>query len=158
MEPLVAATVAVGSVFATKVVEKTGEKVADVIWDKGEKFIRSLQPVAPETVKKLEQAPEQPLDYGEAVLEVNAIAQEYPTINQAMQELAESAKAETTTPEFIKALNQKIDEIQVALKSQQSSKVEIETQVTGGFYQPNWTVNTVNQAQRDVVTGRQEDE
>jgi hypothetical protein len=67
MEPLVTATVAMGSVFATKVVEKTGEKVADVIWDKGQAFIRSLQPVAPDTVKKLEQALEQPLDYGEAV-------------------------------------------------------------------------------------------
>jgi flagellar hook-basal body complex protein FliE len=73
--------------------------------------------------------------------EVNAIAQEYPTINQAMQELAESAKAETT-PQFVEVLNQKIDEIEAALKSQQPSKVEIETQVTGGFYQPNWTVNS----------------
>ncbi len=53
MKPLVTATVAMGTVLATKVVEKTGEKVADVIWDKGEKFIRSLQPVAPYTVKKL---------------------------------------------------------------------------------------------------------
>ena len=39
-------------------------------------------------------SPEQPLDYGQAVLEVEAAAKKDPEVNQAIQELTAAAKAE----------------------------------------------------------------
>ncbi|MGB6297989.1 MAG: hypothetical protein WBF90_17630 [Rivularia sp. (in: cyanobacteria)] len=97
MEPLSTAAIAIGSVVATKALEKTGEKVGEALWDKTNKFLVTLQKHAPYTVTAIEKAPEQPLtlDYGKAVVEVESAAQANPEVNQAMEELAAAAKAET---------------------------------------------------------------
>ncbi len=39
MDPLTAAAIAVGSIIATKALEKTGEKVAEKVWQQTEKFL-----------------------------------------------------------------------------------------------------------------------
>ncbi len=88
MEPLSTAAIAIGSVVATKALEKTGEKVAEALWDKTGKFLVKLKKQSPQTVSAIEKAPEQPLDYGKAVLEIESAAQANPEVNQAMQELA----------------------------------------------------------------------
>ena len=94
MEPLTTAAVAIGSVVATKALEKTGEKVGEAIFEKTSKFLSSLKKQSPDTVTAIEKAPEQPLDYGQAVLEVEAAAKANPQVERAMQELAAAAKAE----------------------------------------------------------------
>jgi hypothetical protein len=38
MDPLTGAAIAVGSIIATKALEKTGEKVAEKVWQQTEKF------------------------------------------------------------------------------------------------------------------------
>lgn len=94
MEPLSTAAIAVGSVIATKALEKTTEKVTETLLDKTGKFLVKLKKQSPQTVSAIEKAPEQPLDYGKAVLEVESAAQANPEVNQAMQELVAVAKAE----------------------------------------------------------------
>ena len=94
MEPLTTAAIAIGSVVATKALEKTGEKVGEALFDKTSKFLSSLKKQSPQTVTAIEKAPEQPLDYDKAVLEVESAAQANPEVNRAMQELAATAKAE----------------------------------------------------------------
>ena len=94
MEPLTTAAVAIGSVVATKALEKTGEKVGEALFEKTSKFLSSLKKQSPDTVTAIEKAPEQPLDYGQAVLEVEAAAKANPQVERAMQELAAAAKAE----------------------------------------------------------------
>ncbi|MBD6620316.1 hypothetical protein FNW02_32170 [Komarekiella sp. 'clone 1'] len=94
MEPLTTAAIAVGTIIATKALEKTGEKVGETLWDKTGKFIVTLKKQSPHTVAAIEKAPEQPLDYGKAVLEVESAAQANPEVAQAAQELAQAAKAE----------------------------------------------------------------
>ena len=83
MEPLSTAAIllkgvayanAIGSVIATKALEKTGEKVGEALWDKTGKFLVTLKKHAPYTVTAIEQAPEQPLDCGNAVLDVESAA------------------------------------------------------------------------------------
>jgi hypothetical protein len=40
MEPLTAGAIAIRTVIATKALEKTGEKVGETLWDRGEMSIR----------------------------------------------------------------------------------------------------------------------
>ncbi|MEH2061351.1 MAG: hypothetical protein V7K50_03615 [Nostoc sp.] len=97
------AAIAIGSVIATKALEKTGEKVGEALWDKTGKFLVTLKKQSPHTVVAIEKAPDQPLDYGKAVLEVQSAAQTNPEVAQAVQELAEAAKAEPN-PKFAEIL------------------------------------------------------
>ena len=94
MEPLTTAAIAIGSVVATKALEKTGEKVGEALWDKTGKCLVTLKKQSPQTVTAIEKAPEQPLDYGKALLEVESAAKANPEVDRAMQELAAAAKAE----------------------------------------------------------------
>ncbi|MEH2260505.1 MAG: hypothetical protein V7K60_30885 [Nostoc sp.] len=88
------AAIAVGTIIATKALEKTTEKVTETLLDKTGKFLVTLKKQSPHTVVAIEKAPEQPLDYGKAVLEVESAAKANPEVAQAMQELAAAAKAE----------------------------------------------------------------
>lgn len=82
------AAIAIGSVIATKALEKTGEKVGEALWDKTGKFLVTLKKQSPHTVVAIEKAPDQPLDYGKAVLEVQSAAQTNREVAQAVEELA----------------------------------------------------------------------
>ena len=104
MEPLTSAAVAIGSVMATKALEKTGEKIGEALWDKTGKFLVTLKKQSPQTVTAIEKVPEQPLDYGKAVLEVESAAKANPDVARAMQELAAAAKAEPN-PKFNEILS-----------------------------------------------------
>lgn len=101
MEPLTTAAIAVGTIIATKALEKTTEKVTDTFLDKTGKFLVTLKKQSPHTVAAIEKAPEQPLDYGKAVLEVESAA-------QAAQELAAAAKVEPNS-NFIQSIQQLAD-------------------------------------------------
>lgn len=88
MEPISTALIAIGTVMANKALEKTAEKISEGLWDKSAKFLVTLKKESPQTVTAIEKVPEQPLDYGKAVLEVESAALANPEVNQAMEELA----------------------------------------------------------------------
>lgn len=94
MDPLRGAAIAVGSIIATKALEKTGEKVGEKVWQQTGKFLTSLKQVSPDTVTAIEKAPEQPLDYGQAILEVESVAKTSPELSQIMTELVDIVEAE----------------------------------------------------------------
>ena len=104
MEPLSTAAIAIGSVVATKALEKTGEKVGEALWDKTGKFLVTLKKHSPHTITAIEKAPVQPLDYGKALVEVESAARANPEVNQAMEEVAAAAKAETNS-KFTEIIN-----------------------------------------------------
>jgi DNA segregation ATPase FtsK/SpoIIIE-like protein len=123
MEPFTTAAIAIGSVVATKALEKTGEKVGETLWQQTGNFLNSLRNESPDTVTAIEKAPEQPLDYGQAVLETEAAAKANPEVAQRMQELVATAETEPL-PNLEAILNQ----IANALKSQPSEqKIYIKT-------------------------------
>ena len=94
MEPLSTAAIAIGSVVATKALEKTGEKVGEALWDKTGRFLVTLKKHSPHTITEIEKVPEQQLDYGKAVAEVESAARADSEVNQAMQELVVAAKVD----------------------------------------------------------------
>lgn len=116
MEPFTTAAIAIGSVIATKALEKTGEKVGEALWDKTGKFLVTLKKQSPHTVTAIEKAPEQPLDYGKAVVEVESAAKANPEVAKAAQELA--LLTENNPPSNLAEI---LKEIKAAVeKSQQS--------------------------------------
>ena len=115
MELLSTAAIAIGSVVATKALEKTSEKAVDALWDKTGKFLVTLKKQSPHTITAIEKVPEENLDYSKAVLEVESAAQANPEVNQAMEELAAAAQAKPPSN-----LAEILEEIKAAVeKSQQ---------------------------------------
>ena len=117
MEPFTTAAIAIGSVVATKALEKTGEKVGETLWQQTGNFLNSLRNESPDTVTAIEKASEQPLDYGKAVLETEAAAKANPEVAQRMQELVA-----TTETEALPNLEAILNQIANALKSQSSEQ------------------------------------
>jgi len=93
MEPLTTGAIAVATVLATKALEKIGENIGDTLSHKTQQFLELLKQRLPGTFAAIEQAPEQPLNYGEAVLEIETAAKTDPNISQVIQELVAAAKA-----------------------------------------------------------------
>ena len=93
MEPLTTGAIAVATVLATKALEKIGENIGDTLSHKTQQFSELLKQRLPGTFAAIEQAPEQPLNYGQAVLEIETAAKADPNISQAIQELVAAAKA-----------------------------------------------------------------
>ena len=94
MEPLTTVAIAVATLLATKALEKIGENIGDTLTHKTQQFSELLKQRLPGTFAAIEQAPEQPLNYGEAVLEIETAAKTDPNISQVIQELVAAAKAE----------------------------------------------------------------
>jgi hypothetical protein len=93
MEPLTTGAIAVATVLATKALEKIGENIGDTLSHKTQQFLELLKQRLPGTFAAIEKAPEQPLNYGQAVLEIETAATTDPNISQAIQELVAAAKA-----------------------------------------------------------------
>ena len=104
MEPFTTAAIAIGSVVATKALEKTGEKVGETLWQQTGNFLNSLRNESPDTVTAIEKAPEQPLDYGQAVLETEAAAKVNPEIAQRMQELVAMVETEPLLKDLVNSI------------------------------------------------------
>ncbi|NEP35793.1 hypothetical protein [Moorena sp. SIO3B2] len=117
MEPLTTAGLAIGTVLATKALEKTGENIGQVLWDKVSRFLEFLRKQSPETVTAIEQAPEQALDYAKVVLEVEAAAKQNPQVAQSMERLVT-----TVDPEALPNLEEIIQDINKALESHQAKR------------------------------------
>ena len=114
MEPLTTAAIALATVIATKALEKTGENVGDALWNKSSEFLASLREDSPNTVVAIEKAPEKPLDYGEALLEIESTAQANIKIAQSMQELAALPEKNSLPnfPEIIKEIEETVKKSQ----------------------------------------------
>jgi len=86
MEPLTLAATAIAATVMTKFWEKTGEKLGERVFSESENFLKTLGQKAPETSTAIAKVPEAPLDYGQAVIDVEALMLQD-------SDVAESAKA-----------------------------------------------------------------
>ncbi|ACK70198.1 conserved hypothetical protein [Gloeothece citriformis PCC 7424] len=114
IEPLTATAIAVGTVITQKTLEKTEDKVSDLLSEKISQFITNLTKIAPKTATALELAPEHPLDYGQAVLEVETVAKNDEELAKSINELAKAVEAEPNLK-----LQEILKEIKDTLASQQ---------------------------------------
>jgi hypothetical protein len=92
MDPLTVAATAVAATVMTKAFEKTGEKLGEKVFDQSEKFLTSLRRKSPETASAIQKIPHEPLDFGQAVLEVDVLAKTDAELAAAIQVLAATAK------------------------------------------------------------------
>ncbi len=125
MEPITIA-MALAAVLGTKALEKTGEKIGEAVWDRSAKLMKYLKQESPGAIAAIEQASEQPLDYGQAVLEMQEAAAN-PDVARTIQELA-AAVEENPHPK----LTEVVEEIREALKSlelknEKNAKISAET-------------------------------
>lgn len=114
MEPLTLAATAIAATILTKFWEKTGEKLSEELFEKSEEFYKSLKQKAPETASAIEKVPQNSSAYGQAVLEVRAIADADVELVEDMESLAAVAQNEPN-----EQLQQIIGEILYTLKNQQ---------------------------------------
>ena len=114
MEPFTTAAIALATILATKATEKIGENIGDALTHKIQQFLELLTKQSSATVTAIEKAPQQPLDYGKAVLEIETAAKADPNISQVIQELTQLA--ETNPP---KNLAEILKEIQAAFANSQ---------------------------------------
>ena len=114
MDPLTLAATAIAATIMTKAFEKTGEKLGEAVIGQSGKFLSSLKRKSPETANAIELAQEEPLNYGLAVLELDAIAKKDLDLASEVQTLASLAISEPNP-----RLHEVIQEIISTLKSQQ---------------------------------------
>ncbi|MFS0519062.1 hypothetical protein ACEYW6_30805 [Nostoc sp. UIC 10607] len=126
MEPLTAGAIAIGTVIATKALEKTGEKVGELLWDKTGQFLVILKKHSPQTVVAIEKAPSQPLDYGKAVREVESAAKANPEVAQAAQELVTAAETHppSNLAEILREIKEAVEKSQQLYPSTFSQNIE----------------------------------
>jgi len=116
MEPLILAATAIAATVMNKAFEKTGEKLGEKVVEESGKFLTSLKVKSPKTATAIELAPEQPLDYGQAVIEVNALAKVDSDLFDTLQNLTIAAR-EDSDPR----IRQMVQIILDTLQSQQPS-------------------------------------
>lgn len=126
MEPLTIA-MAIATVLATKALEKMGENLGDAVTERVDKFRSLLKHESPDTASAIELAPEQPLDYGQAMLEVQSAGDRNEELKQILMELAAAA---TTNPKLAQTVQPTI---------QNFSKLLEKGVVNQGF------INSINQ-------------
>ena len=114
MEPFTTVAIALATILATKATEKIGENIGDALTHKTQQFSEWLKQRLPGTFAAIEQAPAQPLNYGQAVLEIETAAKADPNISQVIQELTQLA--ETNPPANLAEI---LKEIQAAFANSQ---------------------------------------
>lgn len=111
MEPLLAATVALGTVVGTKVLEKTGEGIGEAFVKKTKEFLTNLNKVSPnieEVIEKaiVKQTPDKPINYSEISDAIEVAIKKRPELLSQIQELAELGQQEPKlSPYIIEAVN-----------------------------------------------------
>jgi hemolysin activation/secretion protein len=91
MEPLIAVATAIASSVMTKFWEKNGEIIAEETFAASKHFTQKLREKVPNTSTAIERVTEEPLDYGRAILEVEAITKTDIDLLEAAQRLANAA-------------------------------------------------------------------
>jgi len=127
MEPLTAGAIALVTLASNKFIEKTGEILAEKVFEQGGKVMKLLKRKSPETASELEAAaehpalpPGQPEDFGEAVLveKIESAAKADPEIREAVEALATDVDAAAkVNPELEKAINELTEAVQAQRQS-----------------------------------------
>lgn len=95
MEPLLAAALALGTVVGTKALEEAGKEIGKTCVDKTKQFLTNLKQASPDTVTAIEHTPNQPLNYGQVIKEIQAAAEKRPELRAQIEELAALGQQES---------------------------------------------------------------
>lgn len=112
MDPLTAASIAFFTSVLVKTSDKASDRFSDAVIDTTGNFFKRLRQTSPQTANAIELAQEKPLDYGQAVLEVEAAAKTDSELAQAVQAVGMAASSDPELRETINAVNDKSWNIQ----------------------------------------------
>jgi hypothetical protein len=99
MEPLTSAAIAIATLLFTKASEKSGEKLGEVISTQTGRLLQLIKRKSLPKTSAIETA--QPIDYGQAVLELETAAQSDAELAQTIQQLAAIIQA---NPQLLKQI------------------------------------------------------
>jgi len=149
MDPLSLIATAVGAAIATaatkfadKAVEKVGEKSGEMVFTESEKFLTALRPKKPELVNDIEQSALKPLDVGNAVLEIAAVAKDDPAIAASAQAVATAVQTEAT-PDLTAMIQQVLDAVKAQSSRPENASKRAE-KIAGYAEQGDVTITTLN--------------
>lgn len=95
MEPITTVSAAIATMIVQKALEKAGEELGEKVVQQSAKLLATLKMKSPQTASAIESALEQPLNYRQTVIEVEALAEEDPEFAKAVRELAAVASKES---------------------------------------------------------------
>ncbi|MEG5061167.1 hypothetical protein QUB60_25795 [Microcoleus sp. A2-C5] len=126
MEPLTltAAGTAIATILGTKALEKIGENLGDAVIQPVKKFWSLLKHESPDTASAIELAPEQPLDYGQAMLEVQSVADRNDEFKQILIQLLAAATTNPKLAEYIQLEMKKLQSQQPSIQNLNWSKLQ----------------------------------
>ena len=143
MEPITLTSVAtaIATIFFTKVIEKPGENLGQLLWEKTQNLVARLKDKSDKIAGLLEGNQQQPQDYGQAVLELKALADENPELAQAIKEVEAEANKESL-PQF----QQQLQEVR-----EEASKLEGKEPIIQNLGKLADKINNLNQAQNITI-------
>lgn len=140
MEPIELSFAAIATLVLDKFLDKAGDKLGDNLMTQGEKLWQLLKQKSSKAVAALKPAEDKPLDYGQAVLEVEAAAKADPEIAEAVKEVAKTAEANTNIASEVKSLKEKLESLTPTFQNSAQLAEKI-----NGLFQGN-TINARNAA------------
>ena len=143
MEPVTLTTVAtaIATILFNKVIETSGENLGQLLWDKMQNLIARLKGQSDKILGFLEGSQQQPLDYGAAVLELKALADNNPELAQAIKEVEAAANQESNL-EF----QQQLKEVR-----EEANKLQGQEPIIQNLGKLADKINNLNQAQNITI-------
>jgi hypothetical protein len=102
MEPLSLTAGAIATLVVTKAFEKTGEVIGEKALEQSGKLVKLIKERFPKTSEKLALVPENPEYIGEAVLEVEAAAEQDDEVKATVEAIADAVKSQPQSNQMIK--------------------------------------------------------
>jgi ribosomal protein S20 len=143
MEPVTITTVAtaIATIFFTKVIEKPGENLGQLLWEKTQSLVARLKGKSDKIAGLLEGTQQHPLDYGEAVLELKTLADKNSELAEAIKEVEAEANKESN-PEF----QQKLQEVR-----EEADKLTEKEPIIQNLAKLADKINNLNQAHQITI-------
>ncbi len=110
IEPITitSAATAIATIFFTKVIEKPGENLGQLLWDKTQYLKEKLKGESGNIADLLEGNKDQPLDYGKVVLELKDLANNNSEIAKAIKEVEAGVNQNSNLAEIVQKLAETI--------------------------------------------------
>lgn len=100
MDPLTI-LIAIAGIVATGALTKVGENVTDTVISKSNELLSRIKQDSPKTAVLIESSDQQPLDYGKAYLEIEAIAKDNSDITRLLEETKELVLSDPKVAEIV---------------------------------------------------------
>jgi hypothetical protein len=136
MDPLTI-LIAIAGIVATGALTKVGENVTDTVFSKSNELLSRIKQDSPKTAVLIESSDQHPLDYGEAYLEIKAIAKDNEDITKLLEETKELVLSEPKVAEIVeRELNRANPQLSTVIENWKGINIKggINT-VTGNTFQ-----------------------